>query len=749
MVRLCLCYQKVTICYRTFKHSSYLSSLRKITFMKKYLLLTCCVLGAAFSLKAQTPSVEFGTKMISTSEGVSSVKVPVIIKNKNVNEPTTVQFLVRGGSSTAGSGFGADVQLITSSVTFTKNTADTLYAEVLINDDSRLELTEYVIIQINNVLKGTIGSDKEVTIFVKDNDYKGPIARKNIQLSHVGSYEIGISGSSAEVITFDKASNRIYVVNSEKNILHILNFSNPASLSQLTQLNMAQYGGGIQSVASHNGLIAVAVQAASKQDSGKVAFFHADGNPISQVQVGALPDMVTFTPDGKYLLVANEGEPNGKYTNDPEGSISIIDLTNGAANATVSFATFTQFNSQAATLKASGVRIFGAFNPTVAQDLEPEYITVNTTSDTAWVSLQENNAIAVIDIANKTVLGIYPLGTIDHRKSGIDASDKTDGPHIATWPVKGMFMPDGIASYSVNGKTYILTANEGDAREYDPLEEEVRVKSSKFKLDPVAFPDGDVLKEDHNIGRLTVTNTMGDTDNDGDFDEIYAFGTRSFSIFDANNLSLVYDSGDDFENIIANDPKFVKMFNANNDENDAKGRSDNKGPEPEAVAVGTINDTTYAFIVLERIGGVMAYDISNPNQPVFVDYINTRDTSKFGGDNGAEVALFIHKDSNIHKKHYVLTANEVSGTVAVFEVKAHVPVVSVNEIKKEGELVVYPNPANDVLNFGAKISGIMYDNSGRTVKHIVEAQSVNVSDLTPGVYFLQVVDNGIHKVIIQ
>ncbi|MEZ5018300.1 MAG: choice-of-anchor I family protein [Flavipsychrobacter sp.] len=719
--------------------------------MKKVLLLASGFLATVFVANAQTPSVSFGTKMMTATEGDNVIKIPVIIKNKNVNEPTTVFFQPLGGRSTAGQGFGADVQLTTQSLTFFKNSSDTLYAELLINDDNRLEITEYFMLQISNVLKGTIGADDAATIFIKDNDYKGPIARKNLELELLSSFTVGTPGSSAEVIAYDTATNRLYVVNSEKNILHILNFNNPASLSQLTQLDMSSYGGGIQSVAAYNGLIAVAVQANSKQDSGKVVFFAADGNKKKEVTVGALPDMVTYTPNGRYLLVANEGEPNSKYTNDPEGSIAIIDLDNGVANATVSFATFTKFNSQAATLKQAGVRIFGANNPTVAQDIEPEYIAVNATSDTAWVSLQENNAIAVVLIASASVEAIYPLGTIDHNQlgKGLDASDKSGEPLIANWPVNGMFMPDGIASYTVNGQSYVLTANEGDAREYDPLEEEEKV--SKLKLDPTVFPHAKVIQEDENLGRLKVTKTMGDIDNDGDYDKLYSFGTRSFSIFNANNFNLVYDSGDDFENIINADPELRKIFNASNSKNDLKDRSDNKGPEPEAVTVGVINDSAYAFVVLERIGGVMAYDITNPNKPVFVDYLNTRIVDSFGGDNGAEVVLFIHRDNNLHKKHLLITANEVSGTVAVFEVKAYLPpsTVSIKDIYAGEKLTVYPNPADNILNFGKAITGILYDNTGRIVKNFVDTKSLNVQDLTSGMYFLQVEDYQVEKVIIQ
>jgi hypothetical protein len=195
------------------------------------------------------------------------------------------------------------------------------------------------------------------------------------------------------------------------------------------------------------------------------------------VEVGALPDMLVFTPDGKRVLVANEGEPNDAYDVDPEGSVSIIDLPNDITKLTqanVRTATFDKFND--AELDPS-IRIFGP-GATVAQDLEPEYITVSKDSKTAWVALQENNAIAVLDIDSGEFTALRGLGFKDHRLPGneLDVSDRDKQINITNWPVFGIYQPDAIASYDYQGRTYIVTANEGDARDYDGFSEEFRVK---------------------------------------------------------------------------------------------------------------------------------------------------------------------------------------------------------------------------------------------------------------------------------
>ena len=316
------------------------------------------------------------------------------------------------------------------------------------------------------------------------------------------------------------------------------------------------YGSGVNDVTVKNGIVAVASEIVNEngnddedddfQDNGKVIFFDVDGNFLNEVQVGSLPDMLTFTPNGKMVLVACEGEPASDYSTDPEGTVAIVDVTNSVANATVNIVNFQSFNNA---VLEPGIRIFGP-GASVAQDLEPEYVAISPDENTAYVALQENNALAVIDLSTQSVVALKALGFKNHNMMGnaLDASDKDSGINIANWPVFGMYQPDAIATYSVNGKTYIVTANEGDARDYEAIEEEERVKD--LDLDPNTFPNALTLQQDANIGRLTVTNTLGDTDNDEDFDNLYVFGGRSFSIWDAN-ASLVFDSGDDFEQITA------------------------------------------------------------------------------------------------------------------------------------------------------------------------------------------------------
>lgn len=714
--------------------------------MRKIVLLLMAALVSTAATFAQ--EVDMQEEVLVFDEADDTVEVAVLIKNKNAS-PTVVTASVVSNFGTAATN---DYTVVNNQVTFAATTPDpdTQYIRIAIKNDVAVEGTEYFALRLTGITNGTI-DDEHTVIYIKDNDYTAPVARKNIELDFLGRYTMPASGSSAEILAYDSASNKIFVVNSEKTVIQILSFSNPSSVVKLDSVDMSPYGGGINSVATMNGIVAVAVQASPKTDSGSIVLLDTNGTFIKQVKAGALPDMVTFTPDGKYIISANEGEPNDAYTVDPEGSVTIVDITNGPTNATSSHATFTSFNGSSASLLIDGVRLFGYNNPTVAEDLEPEYIAVNKTSDSAYVGLQENNAYAVLDIANKKIVRIVGLGYADHSQvgKGIDATDRSPEPLIASWPVRGLYMPDAIATYTVGNDDYIVFTNEGDAREYDPFEEESRIKSGSYDLDPTIFPEGDLYKEDYCMGRLNATTTLGDTDNDGDYDEIYVFGTRGFAIKNAKTGATVYESGDHFEQITLADPQIGKIFNASNEDNDAKGRSDNKGPEPEAVAIGVIHDTTYAFIGLERIGGVMVYDISNPSAPVFVDYINTRDVNSFGGDNGPEDIKFLHKDNNPHGNYYLLVSNEISATVAVYEVK--VGPVSVEQVTATApKLNVYPNPVtNDKLYFSTTVSGSLVDMNGRVIQSFTNANNISTANLSAGVYFVNAEGYAVEKVIIQ
>jgi len=550
-------------------------------------------------------------------------------------------------------------------------------------------------------------------------------ANSGVALEFLGRADKGTGNMGSEITAYDPESQRIFVTNGYANKVDIFSIGNP---SVPTYVDSISFGSldvtGVQSVASKNGLIAVATSVSpNNQAPGKVFVFDAEGKIDSRapqgITVGSLPDSVHFTPDGTAILVANEGEPkdyclvNGSLptTSDPVGSVSIIDTTVKGTLTAVTL-DFSRFDTNAAEIRAAGGRIYGP-GASVAQDLEPEYIGISPDSTTAYVTLQENNAVAVVDIKNKSISRILGLGYKDHSVNGnaLDPSDQDSaangGVNIANWAVKGMFQPDNIQSFTgSDGATYFITANEGDAREYRCLlggSSSGSVEAEDARVSSVGV-DGtnlaSTLSATTALGRLGVTRFEPATyTNNGtprtavattDFTSLYTLGARSISIWKAPSstnavaaATLVSDTGDLIEKKIAE--LLPTYFNA--DWNTGTGvpnakdsRSDNKGPEPEGIAVGRAFGRTLAFVGLERIGGVMTFDISNPATPTFLDYLNTSTFTGVGGPNfgtgGAragdvspEGVLFISATDSPINAPLLVVSHELSGTTAIYKVK--------------------------------------------------------------------------------
>lgn len=502
---------------------------------------------------------------------------------------------------------------------------------------------------------------------------------QTFKINYLSSYRTGIYlQSAAEIAEFDPISKQVFMISSVAARVDVISIQNPSFPQFIRSIDCSPWGGAVNSVDVRNGIVAVAVEDSIRTNAGRVVFFTTNGNYLHNVKVGAQPDMVGFSPDGTIVATADEGEPSGYGAGyvDPEGSVSLIRIGNGVTNATVETVPFGKWNSRKDILTERGVRIYG-INSTVAQDLEPEYVAFSADQKTLYATLQENNALAIIDVATGQVRDIVPFGWKDHSKpvNALDPSDR-DGVanagriNIRNVPVRSLFLPDGLAAFQSNGKTFLATANEGDGREWPGLTEEVRISDASIVLDPSVFPNASEIKNNANLGRLRISTASG-KNAAGQFRELYAAGGRSFSIWDENG-NLVFDSGEEFERITAE--RVPAFFNNAPDANGFTfdGRSGARGPEAEGIVVGTIDNRTFAFIGLERTGGVMIYDISTPSRPAFVDYVNTVNFagtvgSGTAGDVSPEGLLFIPANESPNGRPMLVVANEMSGSLAFFE----------------------------------------------------------------------------------
>lgn len=481
----------------------------------------------------------------------------------------------------------------------------------------------------------------------------------DLTLQRLASVNIGTAnadGGVAEIVAYNGDTQTAYVVNGQDGLLYSLQVT-AQGLAVSDRLNVRALitgftYGDMTSVAvdTDHDRIAVALQAADYAANGRVLLLDYDFQVLATYEVGVQPDMVTFTPDGNKVLTANEGEPRQGYgadAVDPEGSVSIVDLEAG----TVTNAGFAAFDSES--LAAEGVLI-GKANGRVNEarvDLEPEYIGVSADSRTAYVTLQEANAIATVDLEAGRVTAVRSLGFQDlsREENAIDLVE--DGQYAPTTydNAVGVYMPDGVSVYEVGGVTYLVTANEGDSREWEGYLNEAEVT--------LTAEDGTIAEEVRVLDKSCTTVP--------DESKEYLYGSRSFSIYRADTMEQVYDSGNAFEALT--NRYLPDWFNCSNDDIDVDSRSAKKGPEPESVTVGQVGNRLFAFVALERVGGIMVYDVTNPSQASYVNYVNTRDFSgEIAGDVAPEGLAFIAGAESPSGKPMLLAACEVSGTVALY-----------------------------------------------------------------------------------
>ena len=504
-----------------------------------------------------------------------------------------------------------------------------------------------------------------------------------LELNKIGSYVSGISnpdGGVAEIVSYDAAENKAWVVNGATGMLDILDLNNmedgaitAASLdikALAAEVNPGFFYGDMTSVSvcSDRKLVAVALQAEDYDAAGYVGILNTNGEMLAMIEAGFQPDMVTFTPDGTRILAANEGEPRNGYgedITDPVGSVTIIWLNaEDPASSSHKNIGFEVFDEKREELAANCVILTKGNLPSA--ELEPEYIACD--NETAYITLQEANAVAILDLASGTYRGVYSLGYQDLSVAANALDLVEDGTYAAnTYPdAVAAYMPDGISVYESNGKTYLVTANEGDAREWGD-EEAGTAFCNEIKETLIAVDGAEAEKV--RVIDPEVTDGLPEG-------KAVLFSSRSFSIFrvDENGLTQVFDSGKDFE---ALSNKYIpEYFNCSNDDNEYDSRSPKKGPEPESVTVGTVGSDLYAFIALERIGGIMVYRIDPAGETAsFVNYINTRDFSENPGEAEPHLTSDVAPEGLrfIPERGILLAAFEVSGTVSAYSVENTVP----------------------------------------------------------------------------
>ncbi|MFZ9205343.1 MAG: choice-of-anchor I family protein [Candidatus Nanopelagicaceae bacterium] len=516
-----------------------------------------------------------------------------------------------------------------------------------------------------------------------------------VKITEISAISLDGEGSG-EIATFHPGSKRIFATNGVKNAIDIFDISNVAAPKKVGSLSLSPYGNDVTSVAAGRDVVVAAVlvtetfsaTGAPSTPNGKLVVFDTNGKVLSSPDIlGVLPDSVTFAPNGTTALVAIEGQPvcakddpattakedtDYSKASDPEGGVSIVDLTNPAAPV-VKFAGFKQFN--VAQMKAKGIAVSSVVN-NVAKDFEPEFITA-VDNKYAYVTIQEANAIGKLDIEAASFESVTRAFESKLSVTARDTSDRDSGAGPRNYAnVVGASQPDAIASFKVGSGHYFVTANEGDAREYTCLNDDQR--GSSLKVDSRRFPNWSTLSASAALGRAKVNPTIGDRDGDGDIDTIHLRGSNSMTMY-RNGIAL-WDSGELLDQIQIKAFGVANINGSHSLSSDkstmnyvGQDRSDDKGSEPEGVAVGMVGNTRVAILGLERMTALAVFDITQPRSPVFQEWLQMLPAKATPAKDvkhwSPEGIVFVSADKSPSGKALIITSYELSGSISIHQIE--------------------------------------------------------------------------------
>lgn len=517
-----------------------------------------------------------------------------------------------------------------------------------------------------------------------------------MKITEISSIASGDGEGSAEIATYHAGSKRIFATNGVKNTIDIFDISDVANPKKVGSVALSPYGDDVTSVAAGKDVVVAVVNVSDKfsatgvptTTNGKIVVFDTAGKVLSSPDVlGVLPDSVSFAPNGTTALVAIEAQPvcakddpataakeDADYTkaSDPVGGVTVVDLSN-PASPVLKFAGFDQFT--VAEMRAKGIAVSSVVND-VAKDFEPEFAAA-VDNNYAYVTIQEANAIGKLNIQTATFESVTRAFESKVSLVARDTSDRDSGAGPRYYPnVVGASQPDAIAGFKIGSGSYFLTANEGDAREYTCLNDDLR--ASALKVDPRRFPDWKTLSGSAALGRAKVNPTMGDKDGDGDIDTIHLRGSNSMTMY--RNGVAIWDSAELLDKIQTAAFGVANINGSHSLSADkatmnyvGQDRSDDKGAEPEGVAIGVVGNSRIAILGLERMTALAVFDITEPRRPVFIEWLQMLPTKATPAKDvkywSPEGIVFVPADKSPSGKALIITSYELSGSLSIHQIE--------------------------------------------------------------------------------
>ena len=519
-----------------------------------------------------------------------------------------------------------------------------------------------------------------------------------VKITEISSITSGDGEGSAEIATYHAGSKRIFATNGVKNTIDIFDISDVANPKKVGSVDLSPYGNDVTSVAAGKDVVVAVVNVSDKfsatgvptTTNGKIVVFDTAGKVLSSPDVlGVLPDSVSFAPNGTTALVAIEAQPvcakddpataakeDADYTkaSDPVGGVTVVDLSD-PTSPVLKFAGFDQFT--VSEMRAKGIAVSSVVN-NVSKDFEPEFATA-IDNEFAYVTIQEANAIGKLNIQTATFESITRAFESKVSQVARDTSDRDSGAGPRTYAnVVGASQPDAIAGFKMGSGNYFITANEGDAREYTCLNDDLR--ASALKVDPRRFADWKTLSGSAALGRAKVNPNNGDRDGDGDIDTIHLRGSNSMTMY--RNGLAIWDSADLLDQIQTAAFGVANINGSHSLSSDkatmnyvGQDRSDDKGSEPEGVAVGMVGDRRIAVLGLERMSALAVFDITQPRIPVFIEWLQMLPAKATPAKDvkywSPEGIVFVPADKSPSGKALIITSYELSGSLSIHQIEPH------------------------------------------------------------------------------
>ncbi|MGY1748047.1 hypothetical protein [Modestobacter sp. SYSU DS0511] len=257
-----------------------------------------------------------------------------------------------------------------------------------------------------------------------------------------------VAGEVAEIISATPDGRTVVYTDSELGQVGLVDLSRPTAPRQLGAIDV---GGSPTSVTvmsnARYALVAVDTTTDLTRPSGHLAVIDLPRREVVRtIDLGGQPDSIDVGPSGVFAAIAIE--------NQRDEDLHVDGVEGGLPQLSAGYLSVVDLRGPVSAWTAGRVELTGLPGMAFPTDPEPEFVDVDG-RDIAAVTLQENNAIALVDLARRRVVHSFSAGTVTRA----DADTADDGTVAFDDPLVAPREPDAV-QWTLRGE--LVTADEGD-----------------------------------------------------------------------------------------------------------------------------------------------------------------------------------------------------------------------------------------------------------------------------------------------